>query len=138
MIRGLLAVVAMMALAMSCFVDRRSGDFECDNDDDCADFEDPSRSCNDGYCLPTSCPSICDGGCTTGKVCTIECTNPNECRNGVTCPSGFSCIFECDEDCKPTCPLGCTVNCSDATSDCGPIVCGAGQTCSCSGVGTCL
>jgi len=135
--RGLFAVVAMMIVAMSCFIDRRSGDFECDNDDDCNEFQSPSRTCNDGYCVPLSCPSICDGGCT-GNLCRIDCSSPNECRNGITCPSGFTCEFECDANCTPVnCPLGCTVDCS-ATAECGPINCGSGATCSCSGAGTCM
>lgn len=130
-------MVAMMIIAMSCFIDRRSGDFECDNDDDCAGFEDPDRVCSGGVCIPLSCPAICDGGCS-GSMCTINCSTPNECRNGVSCPSGFTCKFNCDEDCTPVnCPLGCTVVCDGATTDCGPINCGTGATCSCSGVGNC-
>jgi hypothetical protein len=132
-------VVSMMVVAMSCFVDRRSGEFECDDDTDCADIEGPDRRCNEGYCILATCPSICDGGCTTGKMCTINCSSPNECRTGIACPAGFNCIFNCGADCTPvSCPLGCAVNCSAVTSDCGPINCGTGATCTCSGPGTCL
>ena len=127
----------MMTIAMSCLVDRRSTDFECDDDSDCEDL-DGDRECNDGYCTLMSCPGICDGGCLAGKMCMVNCTNASECRSGVTCPTGFSCIFNCTQDCEPVnCPLGCVVNCSSPTADCGPINCGAGATCSCSGAGTC-
>ena len=138
MIRVLVAAVAMMIAAMSCFVDRRASDFECDDDMDCVGLE-GTRECSNGYCTRVSCPSICDGGCGPGKTCTIECESQNECRNGVTCPAGYTCTFECDENCTPvSCPLGCTVACTDAGATCGPINCGAGATCSCSGAGTCI
>lgn len=138
MIRALVAAVAMMIVAMSCLVDRRSDEFACEEDADCVGL-DGARECTDGYCTRASCPSICDGGCGPNKACTIECESPNECRNGVTCPSGYTCIFKCTEDCTPvSCPLGCTVECADSTADCGPINCGAGATCSCSGIGTCI
>lgn len=136
MIRALVAAVAMI-VAMSCLVDRRSSEFACDTNADCADFAD-ARECSDGYCTRASCPSICDGGCGPNKTCTIKCLSVNECKNGVTCPSGYTCMFECEENCGPVnCPLGCTVSC-DAGAICGPFNCGAGATCSCSGVGTCM
>lgn len=137
MIRWLVVAIVMMTIAMSCLVDRRSTDFECDDDVDCDDL-DGDRECNDGYCVLTSCPGICDGGCMPGKMCTINCTQPNECRTDVNCPTGFTCTFNCSQDCEPDCPLGCVVNCTSATAECGPIDCGSGATCSCSGVGTCI
>ncbi|MDQ3340439.1 MAG: hypothetical protein M4D80_35220 [Myxococcota bacterium] len=137
MIRWLVVAVVMMTIAMSCLVDRRSTELECDADSDCNDVE-GDRECNAGYCVLISCPGICDGGCKPGKKCTVNCTSPNECRNGVDCPSGFTCTFNCSQDCMPDCPLGCVVNCSGTTADCGPIDCGNGATCSCSGAGTCI
>ncbi len=130
MSRALVASAVMMTIAISCFVDRRSEELTCETDSDCADVG-ADRECTDGYCVKANCPSICDGGCGTGKTCTVNCSNPNECRNGVTCPAGYTCVFNCTQDCTPvTCALGCTVNCS-SNADCGPINCGAGATCSC-------
>ena len=125
MIRWVVAGLAM-TLAMSCLIDRRSEDFQCDVDADCADIEGSVRECNDGFCTLRSCPSVCDGGCGAGKSCTILCSNAAECRNGIDCPSGFTCTINCSQDCTPVeCDDGCVVNCSGA-SDCGPIDCGLG------------
>lgn len=138
MIRILLVALAMMTAAMSCFVDRRSDEFECDTSADCADLP-GDRECSDGYCITTTCPAICDS-CATGKKCNISCSGPNECRNGVTCPAGYTCAFNCTANCTPvTCALGCTVTCA-SNADCGPIMCGSGATCTCTMTsnGTCL
>lgn len=137
MIRWLVAALVMMTIAMSCLIDRRSSEFACDQDSDCDDLE-GERECSDGYCTLMSCPGICDGGCAPGKLCTVNCSSGSECRNGVSCPSGFTCVFNCSQDCQDIeCPLGCVVNCNGTTADCGPIDCGTGATCSCAGAGTC-
>ncbi|HLL22163.1 MAG TPA: hypothetical protein VK427_08525 [Kofleriaceae bacterium] len=111
---------------MSCFVDRRSDELACDMDADC----DGDSECDDGVCVPLSCPNVCDS-CADGKRCVISCNGPNECRNGVVCPSGYSCAIACTQDCGPIrCELGCTVSCQ-VNADCGPISCGADATCTC-------
>lgn len=136
---GLAASALVMAIAMGCLVDRRSDEFACSQDSDCDDLP-GNRSCEQGFCVIGSCPGICDGGCGSGKTCTILCSTGNECRNGVECPSGYSCIINCTQDCTPVdCGDGCVVSCM-ANADCGPIDCGAGETCTCvaSANGTCL
>ena len=128
-------VVTLVVAGLSCLVDRRSIDFECEVDADCDDVE-GDRECADGYCVTVSCPSICDD-CDPGKVCVINCNNPNECRNGVTCPAGYNCEFDCNEDCTPVnCAnaMSCTVDC-DLGASCGPVNCGAASPCMCSGTG---
>ena len=139
MTRSLVLAVAMMLLAMSCLIDRRSSELECDVDADCADIPGTARECNDGVCLPVFCPSICDT-CSADRVCTITCNNPTKCDDGIDCPNNFACVFNCTQDCLDlVCDDGCTVTCA-ANADCGPIDCGAGETCGCtaSGNGTCL
>ena len=128
------AVAALVVLAISCLVDRRSTDFECDTTADCADVG-SDRECVDGYCVTASCPQICDD-CDPGKICKISCNQPNECRQGVMCPSGYNCQFTCTQDCTPvncTSAMSCTVTCSGAS--CGPLNCGAASPCMCSGTG---
>ena len=135
------AAAAMMTFAMSCFIDRHSTEFECDGNSDCAAIEGGLRECKEGYCVLASCPSACNGGCsTTAKSCSISCSNTSDCSGGVRCPTGYTCTFACSQDCLDLeCPLGCTVLCSGNT-ECGPIDCGSGATCSCSASGnaTCL
>lgn len=138
--RALVVAVLTMTVAMSCLIDRRSSEFECEQDSDCDDIDGNPRECsNDGFCTLLDCPSICDGGCGANKTCTILCSNASECRTGVDCPSGFSCVINCTQDCTPVdCRDGCVVNCS-GNADCGPIDCGGGETCSCVPTGgTCL
>jgi hypothetical protein len=131
-------VLALFALAASCFIDRRSGDFECETDDDCAGLGGDPRECNnDKVCVVVECPSICDS--CNGNVCNITCNNAAKCTN-LDCPRDFSCVLACSQDCRNLeCDDGCTVTCS-ANADCGPIDCGLNETCKCTatGNGTCL
>lgn len=140
MIRWVVVAAATMALAISCLVDRKSTEFQCDDDADCADLPGDDRTCKDGFCVLESCPSACDS-CSTGKICNITCATANECRTGVSCPAGYNCRFQCNQDCTPvTCTLAasCQVSCN-TNADCGPLVCGTASPCSCtSGGGTCL
>lgn len=132
--RAVISFVLVIA-GLSCFVDRRSSDFACDVDTDCAGL-DGDRECIDNVCVEVECPSRCDD-CDPGKVCNINCNQPNECRNGLTCPSGWNCEIACNEDCTPvTCvgALSCVVECNGQSS-CGPLTCGTASPCSCTGTG---
>jgi hypothetical protein len=137
--RWLVIALAAAALAASCFVDRRSSEFECETDADCADIAGGSRECNGNkLCVVVDCPDICDS-CTGDNVCNITCNNASKCSN-LDCPNNFSCSLSCSQDCKNLeCDDGCTVMCS-ANADCGPIDCGVNETCNCTatGNGTCL
>ena len=128
-------IIALVVIGLSCLVDRRSGDFDCESDTDCADFDD-ERVCTNKVCLPVTCPPVCDD-CDSGKICNIDCTGMNECRQGVSCPAGYNCKFTCDADCTPvtcTSALSCTVTC-ETGADCGPLICGAASPCTCTASG---
>ena len=130
-----LVVVALVVAALSCFVDRRSDELACNVDADCADL-DGDRECIDNVCVTAQCPAICDD-CDPGRICKITCSQPNECRNGVACPSGYHCELTCNEDCTPvTCVSAesCVVTCN-GMADCGPLTCGMASPCTCAGTG---
>lgn len=131
------ALVIALALVASCFVDRRSGDFECERTSDCDGIDGAPRACNNNVCVRVDCPDDCDS--CSGTTCIVNCTNATKCAD-FECPNGFACAFNCTQDCRNLeCDDGCVVQCS-ANADCGPIDCGAGETCACneSGNGTCL
>lgn len=140
-----LALGALIGLAISsCWVDRKSSDFACTVDEDCASFT-PSRVCDTslGYCVPgdnmMTCPDECNGGCDkTAKTCTINCTNPTDCAGGTICPPGYDCTINCSQngcdfvECNGNsdCKITCTGN-----NACGNVDCGDGGACTVTCVG---
>lgn len=143
-----LGLGALIAIAItSCWVDRRTNDFACSNDDDCLPFS-PSRRCDIdlGYCVPgtnpNGCPIECNAGCNKGQMtCSISCGNGTECNGEVSCPGGWSCTINCTSGacdslrCEPG--ADCTINCVGGGA-CGNIECGDGDCrITCDGGGAC-
>lgn len=143
--------LATVALAVSCSVSHRSGEFACRTTADCAS----DRVCTDGLCVltgPTDDGGLGNGGCPANctscdlvtHTCTIECINNNSvCRQPIVCAPGWNCRINCDDD--TSCRAGidcrdaasCNVSCSGDTS-CRNATCGAGDcTFTCNGAGSC-
>ena len=137
----------VVAAASSCFVDRRSSAFECDNDSDCTEFAD-NRVCDTatGFCVPEQCPSVCNGGCDLkAKTCRVTCPGGSECGGTIHCPDEFDCNINCgsgnacgEVDCSNA--AKCTIMCIGTNAcervDCnGPgdptcnVVCNGNQAC---------
>lgn len=124
-----IAFAAGIAGAASCFVDRRSGEFTCTKDEDCAGLE-PARTCDEGagFCVPGDCPAQCNGGCNQdAKTCTINCLAAGTCDN-VHCPGEYTCSINCNApnacdrvDCGES--KACTITCLGANA-CGNVDCG--------------
>jgi hypothetical protein len=128
-------VLAALALAAACSVDRRTDDLACDDDDDCDD----GRDCVDGYCVyggggddgddpdaDPNCPApctFCTGTPGVDRTCNVDCSGPGACRDAIACPPG----------------LVCQVNCSGSGACEGGVDCGEATTCAvlCSGSGAC-
>lgn len=144
-IAAVIAGALVYAAVASCFVSRKSADYECSSDTDC----EGGRTCDRGYCVaalaPDSnlCPAVCNGGCNPSlKTCMVECVESGECDH-VICPSGYACIINCrvDNACDNvtcTAAASCTINCA-APNACEDIRCGSGVACNvtCGAAGAC-
>lgn len=129
---AVVAFVSFVVITASCLVDRKTGDYACARDEDCAGFTDPERICDTsiGYCVPQECPSACNGGCDLrAKTCAISCGGANSCSS-VSCPSGYACTLNCggnnscdNVDCSDA--ASCTINCASQNS-CANVRCGDG------------
>lgn len=139
----LAVVVIAAAAAGSCSVSHRSGDFACENANDCRD----DRICSDGFCVlrrpvdagvdprpdappppPIDAGPVCPAQCTScdvdTKSCIVNCAVDDElCTRRITCPAGWSCDIACSR--RGSCNS--TVDCTDATAC--TISCSAAQTC---------
>lgn len=155
-----LASFAVAAAVASCSINRRSGQFECEDTEDC----EPGRVCSEGLCVSTSVPpdatakkdaalpdaaSACPPQCTQcldSKVCLINCAAPSptaNCNNPIVCPAGFNCDIRCNvgNACRAgincTSAASCTISCSGQGS-CQGVVCGPGRcNVNCTGQGSC-
>lgn len=134
----ILALAGLGSLSSSsCFVSRLSERFTCTVTEDCTD----GRTCDQGYCVETPCPSPCTSCNLVDKTCRVECSSNQKCGN-VQCPAGFDCTIRCSNgnacqsiDCAPA--RSCTIDCSGAGS-CGSINCGTGACdIDCAGAGAC-
>lgn len=135
---GTALAIALAAVVSSCFVSRRSSDFECAVNADC----DGGRQCDRGFCVggpapidgsTDGCPAACNDGCDlVDGTCSIECTQPGQCGD-VVCPPGFACTITCstgacgDIEC-PAASDRCELHCL-ASGACGDIECGPGVPC---------
>jgi len=116
----------VLVIAASCLIDRKSDDFECSPGDDCG----AGRMCDQGFCVPEECPSVCNDGCDTiAMTCDVNCNGVGEC-GAVQCPAGYSCDISCSRmnacsvvDCSIA--RDCQIQCSDRNA-CGSITCGSG------------
>lgn len=136
--RAAVSIVIVAAVA-SCLVNRKSEEFACSDDTDCAAM---GRACERGYCVErpvdaNPCPSICSDCDFAAKTCTITCDTPNDCNN-ISCPLGYDCTINCTrgQACDNISCLvarSCTVNCTMANA-CKDVTCGPGRcTVTCSG-----
>jgi len=135
-----LAWLSTLAIAASCSVTHRSGEYTCDTTTDCTG----GRVCSDGYCVvvgggidapgpgkdggplpdapkpdappPPQCPDECTSCNLPAKECRIQCgANSTQACNGMTpvvCPAGWNCDIECNR--TNDCRFG--VDCTDAAS----------------------
>jgi hypothetical protein len=126
------AVIGALAAAAvaSCFVGRKSSDFECADSSECTD----GRTCDRGYCVVPTCPEECNAGCDLiAKTCQIACTLSGACGS-FSCPTGFACTIQCSAPnaCgRIACEAGvtsCKITCSTSNA-CGDIDCEAGVDC---------
>lgn len=155
-----LQVTAVFALAASCSITKKSGDYSCTKSSECND----GRVCVDGFCVVNGtqdidaavtpidgrpgdtgngCPAQCSS-CNMGEhSCIIDCENGANCDGNVACPAGWSCDVKCNADnscrngvaCAGT--TSCTVECSGKGS-CQNVVCGTGKCdVECTGVQSC-
>lgn len=150
-------LVVMFAVATSCSITKKSGDYACTTSADC----NSGRECSEGFCVlhgtsidasqqpidarsnidgggSNSCPSACTScsGTGTTKTCTIDCAASGTCGQKVTCPAGYICDVKCNVAGACTkgvaCPAtgACNVTCS-ANDSCtgGPsgVTCGTGK-----------
>jgi hypothetical protein len=113
----ILAVIALGSLSStSCFVDRLSDRYTCTSDAQCMD----GRTCNNGYCVQSPCPTACSSCDVAAKICNINCTQNRPCGD-VQCPDGYDCRIDCSR-----------------AGSCGRITCGPGPCdISCTGAGAC-
>ncbi len=162
---GVALLVIMFAVATSCSITKKSGDYACTSSADC----NSGRECSEGFCVlagtsidasasidaPHTNPdggggsgsSACPAGCTScdlaAKTCTIDCAAGADCSATVKCPEGYKCDVKCDEQngCRQGVICGgatsCTVECS-SQGTCQGVVCGAGKCdVQCTGQGSC-
>lgn len=120
--RGVVAPVALAALAVSCGFASRSDEFECDPGGGCPD----GRTCVSGWCVTEA--SAPDAAyrppvqCESGEDCTVVCDEAGSCAGGVDCSHATAC----------------NVICSGQGSCAGPIQCGSGPCdIECSGESSC-
>jgi hypothetical protein len=143
---GALGLAIVAAVIASCFVGRKSNDYECSTTDEC----DADRTCDRGYCVArppvdaTLCPAACNNGCDlVAKTCKILCNQPNKCNSSI-CPTGYACTIDClgVNACDGIlCGSGtrtCDINCSTANA-CGNLRCGTNVPCNlnCTATGAC-
>lgn len=133
-------VVITLVASTACSVNRRTEDFACANDTECA----PDRRCDTalGYCVigtpidasidaisdGNGCPTACNSGCDlTARTCDITCIGSN--CSDVTCPPGYDCTINCSQNaCDSVTCIGdseCTINCV-GNNACGNVDCGNG------------
>lgn len=153
-------VAAVFAIATSCSISKKSGDFACTKQSDC----NGDRVCVEGFCVVNGtqdvdaamppgdghaadagngCPAQCTSCNVTTKSCVIDCANGANCNGNVACPVGWSCDVKCDTDnsCRNgvTCAgsTSCTVECT-AMGSCRGVTCGTGKCdVECSGSQSC-
>jgi hypothetical protein len=152
-----LVPIALAAMA-ACSIDHRSGDFECERQQDCGG----GRQCIDGLCIDVNAPDArgpdgnvtrpdaepeCPDQCTScdpeAMTCLIDCSISDNCDSTVTCPMGYVCDIRCNiqNSCRNgvncTGSKGCEIECS-GTSACRDVECGTGACdISCSGFQAC-
>jgi len=167
----IVAWLSLIALALvvagSCSIKHASDQYECETNQDCAEFGD-GRVCADGLCVvpggnmkdaavdgkkpdgqpdASQCPATCTQCNPEKKECTIDCNqNPNLCgttAGQMKCPTGWSCIIKCNtsSSCRNgidcLTATGCQVDCSGSFS-CRNITCGAGPCdVNCTGSNSC-
>lgn len=152
----------VFALASSCSITHKSGDFACTKTSDC----NSGRDCVDGFCVVSGteidspaasdghgsgsgsgsgsngCPAQCTSCNVGAKTCVIDCMD-TDCSNAIACPAGYSCDVKCDTDnscrngvqCAGT--TSCTVECSGKNA-CQNVQCGTGKCdVECSGTQSC-
>jgi hypothetical protein len=141
-------VGVVFALASSCSITHKSGDFACTKTSEC----DTGRDCVDGFCVVSGteqidspagtdghgsgsgsgsngCPAQCTSCSVSQKTCVIDCQGGADCSGAVACPPGYSCDVKCDTD--NACRSGvqcagttkCTVECSGKNA-CQNVQCG--------------
>ena len=154
------AATVLGVAAVSCSINHRSGQFECETTADC----DSGRTCSEGLCTTNGVPdsgiidapkkdgglsdaSVCPPGCTScgpNKVCIIDCAVAgSNCGSQLTCPAGWNCDLRCSTDsaCRNgvncTAAASCTFQCTGRNS-CRGIACGPGVcNVSCTATGSC-
>ena len=116
----------VFALASSCSITHKSGDFACIKTSDC----NTGRDCVDGFCVVSGteqvdspmtsdsrgsgsngCPAQCTSCSVSQHTCVIDCMG-TDCSGAIACPAGYSCDVKCDTD--NSCRNG--VQCAGTTS----------------------
>jgi hypothetical protein len=142
-------VALVFALAASCSVTHKSGDFSCENTADC----NTGRVCVDGFCVVagtetidapvtvadalhgdsgSGCPANCSSCDVSAHTCVIDCANGSNCTGPVVCPANYTCDVKCNTDnaCRNgvTCTdtTSCKVECTGRSS-CEGVHCGTGR-----------
>ena len=154
------AATVLAVAAVSCSINHRSSQFECETTADC----EAGRTCSDGLCVtpgfidagvldgprkdgPLPDAAVCPPGCTScapGRVCIIDCSVAGSgCNAQLVCPVGWNCDIRCstDNSCRAgvNCTAGasCTLQCTGRNScrgvACGPGICNVG----CTGANSC-
>ena len=141
-------VALVFALAASCSITHKSGDYACTKTSDC----NSGRDCVGGFCVVAGseidapiilhdaprgdsgngCPANCSSCDVPTHSCIIDCANGSNCNGNVACPAGWTCDVKCDTDnscrngvsCAGT--TSCKVECSGRSS-CEDVVCGTGR-----------
>lgn len=156
------AIVIGVAMAGSCSVTHRSGEFDCEKQSDCP----AGRTCTDNLCvvngtgidagpgdgpkdgngLPDAfvCPTTCTSCIPETMTCKIDCgVSAATCNGPIACPTGWNCDILCTTanscrsgiDCLGS--KSCTVECK-GNSSCRNIACGDGPCdVNCSGTNSC-
>jgi hypothetical protein len=138
-------VIIALVTAAGCGFATRSGDFECDQQEDCPD----DRSCQSGWCVSGG-GGLADGNdqpeieCDEGVPCVIDCPSPGSCGGGIDCSEASSCTVTCsgDASCSGAIECGdgpCDIQCTGLGSCTGTIDCDDACSCDldCSGPASC-
>jgi hypothetical protein len=159
-------VTMVFALAASCSITHKSGEFACSTTADC----NTGRDCVDGFCVVSgtemidapavvkdapkvfndgpamTCPTACTSCNTATHTCLIDCSvTPGKCDGsaGVACPAGWNCDAKCNT--QGSCSHGvacgeattCTIECT-AKNTCPNVKCGTNRCdVTCSGAASC-